>query len=77
MLLNRRFVNYEAAQQATQRAIENYNQYRPHRSCNYYTAPADRPQQAHQLQGELAKKWRVRKRAQPEKVQSRQTKVES
>ena len=70
MLLNRRFVNYEAAQEAVQVAIENYNRVRPHRSCNYYT-----PQQAHQMRGELTKKWRVRKHLQPEKVQSMLTRV--
>lgn len=72
MLLNRSFVNYEAAQEAVRRAIENYNRIRPHRSCNYYT-----PQQAHQMQGELTKKWRVRKRSQPEKVQPKATKIEA
>lgn len=66
MLLNRSFVNYQAAQEAVRVAIENYNKLRPHRSCNYY-----RPQQAHQMQGELTKKWRVRNRSQPEKVQPR------
>lgn len=65
MLLNRSFVNYEAADEAIQRAIANYNQLRPHRSCGYHT-----PEQAHRMQGELMKKWRVRKRQQPEKMQS-------
>lgn len=64
MLLNRSFVNYEAAQEAVQRAIENYNNLRPHRSCSYLT-----PQQAHRMQGELVKKWRVGKRRQQGKMQ--------
>ncbi|WP_020595591.1 IS3 family transposase [Spirosoma panaciterrae] len=50
MLLNRSFVNYEAAGEAIQRAIENYNQLLPHRSCNYHT-----PEQAHRMQGVLSK----------------------
>lgn len=59
MLLNRSFVTYEMAQQAVQRAIENYNRIRPHRSCAYHT-----PEQAHRMQGELVKKWRISKRKQ-------------
>lgn len=70
MLLNRRFAHYEAALEAVGIAIENYNRIRPHRSCNYYT-----PQQAHLMQGELTKKWRVRKYAQPEKMQPVATRV--
>ncbi len=70
MLLNRSFISYAAAEEAVQRAIENYNQLRPHRSCSYYTAPADRPEQAHRMQGELVKKWRVTKRRQAVKMQS-------
>ncbi|WP_085414361.1 integrase core domain-containing protein [Fibrivirga algicola] len=49
---------------AVQRAIANYNQLRPHRSCGYYT-----PAQAHRMQGELVKKWRVTKRRQQAKMQ--------
>ncbi|UHG89813.1 IS3 family transposase [Spirosoma oryzicola] len=64
MLLNRGFISYAAAEEAVQRAIENYNQLRPHRSCGYNT-----PEQAHRLQGELVKKWRVKKRQQPGKMQ--------
>ena len=64
MLLNRSFVNYEAALEAVQRAINNYNGLRPHRSCGYLT-----PRQAHRMQGELVKKWRISKRRQQEKMQ--------
>lgn len=65
MLLNRGFINYAAAEEAVQRAIENYNQLRPHRSCGYHT-----PEQAHRMQGEMVKKWRVTKRRQATKMQS-------
>ena len=65
MLLNRSFVNYEAAREAVQRAIENYNNLRPHRSCGYLT-----PRQAHRTQGELVKKWRVSKRRKQGRMQS-------
>jgi hypothetical protein len=69
MLLNRGFLSYAAAEEAVQRAIENYNRLRPHRSCGYYTAPADRPEQAHRMQGKLVKKWRVTKRRQVAEMQ--------
>ncbi|MBC3789229.1 transposase InsO family protein [Spirosoma sp. LMG 31448] len=63
MLLNRGFISYAAAEEGVQRAIENYNRLRPHRSCGYYT-----PEQAHRMQGELVKKWRVTKRRQAAKM---------
>lgn len=65
MLLNRGFISYAAAEEGVQRAIKNYNQLRPHRSCGYYT-----PEQAHRMQGEMVKKWRVTKRRQAAKMQS-------
>ena len=64
MLLNRGFISYAAAEEGVQRAIDNYNQLRPHRSCGYYT-----PEQAHRMQGELVKKWRVTKRRQKVEMQ--------
>lgn len=64
MLLNRGFADYSAAKTEVERAIVNYNTLRPHGSCNYYT-----PDQAHRMEGELAKRWRVSKRRQAEKVQ--------
>ena len=67
MLQNRGFVNFESAQQAVGRAIANYNSLRPHGSCNYHT-----PEQAHQMTGELGKKWRKPKPRDPEKVQQRE-----
>jgi transposase InsO family protein len=68
MLLNRGFISYAAADEAVQRAIENYNQLRPHRSCGYYT-----PEEAHRMQGEMVKKWRVTKRQLAAKMQSRES----
>jgi transposase InsO family protein len=53
MLLNRGFADYTSAKAAVERAIGNYNTLRPHGSCNYYT-----PEQAHQMEGELGRKWR-------------------
>ena len=43
MLLNRGFADYASARVAVERAIVNYNTLRPHGSCNYHTAAADRP----------------------------------
>lgn len=65
MLLNRGFISYAAAEEGVQRAIENYNQLRPHRSCGFHT-----PEQAHRMQGEMVKKWRVRQRRPAAKMQS-------
>lgn len=64
MLQNRGFVTFEAAKEAVQRAIENYNALRPHGSCNYHT-----PEQAHQMEGELAQRWHKSKRRDTEKIQ--------
>lgn len=68
MLLNRGFADYAAAKSAIERAIINYNTLRPHGSCNYHT-----PEQAHQMEGELAKKWRVSKRRETVKVQQNES----
>lgn len=56
MLQNRGFVNVETALEAVSRAIAHYNTLRPHGSCNYFT-----PDQAHQMKGELVKRWRQAK----------------
>ena len=64
MLLNRGFADYTSAKVAVERAIVNYNTLRPHGSCNYYT-----PEQAHQMEGELGRKWRKVPRGQAGKVQ--------
>ena len=47
------FGDYELALAAVQKAIETYNNQRPHASCNYLT-----PEQAHQREGKLKSKWR-------------------
>lgn len=66
MLENRGFVDYTRAMEAVSRAITNYNVLRPHGSCDYYT-----PAQAHQLKGELRRRWRQRKPGNEEKVQDK------
>lgn len=67
MLLNRGFINFTIAQEAISLAIRNYNTLRPHGSCDYHT-----PEQAHQMQGELAKRWRKPKPRHTEKVQQKE-----
>ena len=67
MLQNRGFINFTMAQEAIRCAIENYNKLRPHGSCDYHT-----PEQAHQMQGELAKRWRRSKPRDTEKVQQKE-----
>ena len=49
------FEEMEYANDTTMQAIDTYNQYRPHASCDYLT-----PQQAHQKQGLLKTKWKRR-----------------
>lgn len=66
MLENRGFVDYGRALAAVSRAIANYNALRPHGSCDYYT-----PAQAHQMEGELKRRWRKRKVEAREKVQGK------
>ena len=68
MLQNRGFADYSAAKIAVERAIVNYNSLRPHGSCDYHT-----PEQAHRMEGELAKKWRASKRRKIEKVQQNES----
>jgi len=50
--LDRKFGSFNEAKDAVDRAIQIYNQVRPHASCNYQT-----PDQAHQQQGRLPMKW--------------------
>ncbi len=68
MLRNRGFVTFEAAEEAISRAVVNYNNLRPHGSCNYYT-----PAQAHQMEGELGHRWRKRKPRSMEKAQEKES----
>ena len=51
--LNATFVNYETAKLATDLAVKNYNNFRPHDSCNRLT-----PVVAHELSGILKKYWK-------------------
>lgn len=57
MLLNRCFFDIQAAEEKIRWAIENYNTLRPHGSCDYLT-----PEQAHQMKGPIAKRWKSSKR---------------
>ena len=45
--------NYEQTCGLIEKAINNYNEIRPHASCNYMT-----PNQAHAIQGPLKKRWK-------------------
>lgn len=56
--LNATFTNYQAAKTAVDLAVKNYNELRPHNSCNRLT-----PIAAHELQGMLKKHWRPKKYA--------------
>jgi transposase InsO family protein len=49
----RAFLTFDQAKVGIARAIEAYNQLRPHASCDYLT-----PTQAHQQEGPLRKRWR-------------------
>lgn len=49
------FGHLEQANDTTKQAIDTYNQYRPHASCDYLT-----PEQAHQKLGLLKTKWKRR-----------------
>jgi transposase InsO family protein len=54
--LDRDFDNFEQAKITAEKAINTYNQIRPHASCNYLT-----PDQAHLGQGILPSKWKPKK----------------
>lgn len=66
MLLNKHFFSFSSAEKEVRQAIENYNNLRPHGSCNYYT-----PQQVHtmQIEGPFKQKWRVSKSRKNQNVQ--------
>jgi transposase InsO family protein len=55
LLENPRFTSFLAAKEAITKAVHSYNNLRAHSSCNYLT-----PEQAHQQNGVLRKRWRVR-----------------
>ncbi len=46
-------LNYEQTCQALTKAIDNYNEIRPHASCDYLT-----PNKAHASEGQLKKRWK-------------------
>lgn len=52
--LDKKFSSYEAACKAVEDAIRNYNERRPHASCDYLT-----PTQAHLQSGELKRRWKT------------------
>jgi len=56
--LDQDFDNIEQAKTAVERAVSIYNQQRPHLSCDRLT-----PEQAHQQQGPLQKRWGKKKKA--------------
>ena len=56
----RAFLTFDQAQAAIAKAIEAYNQLRPHASCDYLT-----PAQAHLQEGPLRKRWRKPERKIP------------
>ncbi len=56
------YQSHNEASQAIDRIIESYNERRPHQSLNYMT-----PSQAHQLEGEIGKRWKKYSRKQKEK----------
>lgn len=51
--LDATFDSFEQAEEIIRQSIHHYNSSRPHASCNYLT-----PQQAHQQQGALKKRWK-------------------
>ena len=70
MLQNRGFPTFETAQVAVKRAVESYNILRPHGRCDYYT-----PKQAHQMKGELGRRWRKSRHSSTDKMQSNEIKL--
>jgi putative transposase len=55
--LNQTFDDYYSANESVKRAIELYNNKRPHRSCDMLT-----PNEAHKRRGELKKHWKSKKK---------------
>jgi transposase InsO family protein len=53
--INCRFKSFDEAEQAICKAIQTYNELRPHGSCDYMT-----PDQAHKTEGLLISKWKVK-----------------
>jgi len=59
-LLGDGFGSFEQAEAAVSKAVNTYNEVRPHDSCNRMT-----PDLAHQQQGTIPMKWKKRERKQP------------
>ena len=51
--LDKTFRNYESAKECVDRAVEIYNEQRPHLSCDYLT-----PNQAYEKTGKITNKWK-------------------
>jgi putative transposase len=62
-LLGKTFSTYELAAEAVALAVNNYNQLRPHASCNYLT-----PAAAHEQSGVLRKRWKNKRQKQTDIV---------
>ena len=56
----RAFLSFDQAKASIAKAIQAYNQLRPHASCDYLT-----PVQAHLQEGPLRKRWRKPERKSP------------
>ena len=55
--LDKDFASYDVAKRAVEKAIDVYNNLRPHASCNYQT-----PSETHKQEGRLIKRWKKTKR---------------
>lgn len=68
--LDGNFGSFAEAKEAVDKAVQIYNNIRPHASCNYLT-----PQQAHQLTGKIKKRWKHREQVNVNLVQDQRAKV--
>ena len=64
-LLDRGFTRFELAWDAVAKAVDTYNNLRPHDSCNRMT-----PEQAHRQSGPMEKRWKKHKRTQQAPTES-------
>ena len=62
------FRDIEQVSRALKEIVSVYNKERPHASCDYLT-----PEQAHQRQGVLKKRWRTYKRKTPPRTEDEET----
>lgn len=61
--LDRNFSSFTEALRAVDKAVQIYNNIRPHASCDYLT-----PDQAHRLKGPVNKRWKPKRREAAEEV---------